>query len=167
MSFFDPFNEIPAVPASSPVPSSDISSSLSIAIDPEEEDEAEPSQPGSFDPFGGSPPQSDSNSGSFDPFSASSPQADSNFGSFDFTFDNFTPSAPSDDSAFTFEVDSPPPTQSEEDILYAKFEGLMGHPCFEYTGRPLVELFKMEDDHDTIDSVYDFLVNPNPSQHRK
>jgi hypothetical protein len=151
MSFFDPFGDASAA-TPAPISSTDVSiaNSLSIAIDCEEEDPPEVSQPPTFNPFGDSqvPPTS-------------------NFESFDFTFDNFTPSAPTDDSAFTFEVDSAPPAQSEEDILYEKFEALLGHACFEYTGKPLVEMFKQEDELDTIEAAYEFLVNPAPAQRRR
>ena len=76
---------------------------------------------------------------------------------FQFSFDDFTPDQENDQSAFVFDANDTKPT-NQEDELFQKFVSLLSNPCFEYTGKPLTELFKQEDETESIDAAYDIIM---------
>lgn len=80
-------------------------------------------------------------------------------GSFQFSFDDFPSGNDGQTGAsFTFDANDAAPAASEEDKLYDKFISLIGNPCFDYTGRPLIEYFKHEDPTDSAAAAFSLLV---------
>jgi hypothetical protein len=90
---------------------------------------------------------------SFDAFPADGASAGD--GGFDFQFDEFPDDA---GASFTFDANQEPPPASESEILFEKFLGLIGNPCFAYSGRPLVELFRQEDPTDSAEAARALLL---------
>jgi hypothetical protein len=82
---------------------------------------------------------------SFDDFAA-----DGNGGAdgFVFSFGGFPEES---GAAFTFDANDE--GTSETEMLFEKFMGLIANPCFEYSGRPLVELFRHEDPGDSAEAA--------------
>lgn len=78
---------------------------------------------------------------------------------FQFSFNDFPQDGEADNGAsFTFDANDQTPAVAEEDQLYEKFITLIANPCFEYTGKPLVELFKHEDPTDSAAAAFALLV---------
>lgn len=80
-------------------------------------------------------------------------------GSFQFSFNDFPSGNDGQANAsFTFDANDAIPIASEEDKLYDKFISLINNPCFDYTGRPLIEYFKHEDPTDSAAAAFSLLV---------
>ncbi|OHT07332.1 hypothetical protein TRFO_24497 [Tritrichomonas foetus] len=80
-------------------------------------------------------------------------------GAFQFSFNDFPQDGDGQAGAsFTFDANDEAPVTSEEDKLYEKFISLIGNPCFDYTGRPLIEFFKHEDPTDSAAAAFSLLV---------
>jgi hypothetical protein len=74
---------------------------------------------------------------------------------FQFSFDDFPDNS---NVSFTFDVNEEPFPESESEILFEKFIGLIGNPCFVYFGKPFVDLFRHEDPTDSIETAFSLLV---------
>lgn len=84
--------------------------------------------------------------------------ANSPIDSFQFSFDDFQPDEQNDQAAFTFDINEKSSSKNEEEQLYQKFVTLISNPCFEYKGKPLKELFKQEDEAESIEAAYQLLI---------
>jgi hypothetical protein len=96
-------------------------------------------------------------SGSFDFSFGDFPENPSQGGEFQFNFEDFPGDAAAD--AFTFDADEAP-AQSEEEQLYTKLLSLIKNPILEDSGRPLIELFRHNDETDSAASALSLLLGP-------
>jgi hypothetical protein len=141
-SFFNPFEDsnpgaLPSVSSPSRVDTADLS-----IIPDEEEDrpgDGHPDLP-PFQPF---------------PFGGNAP-------SFNFTFDEVPQPNGPDSSGFVFDLNEQPTERSEEEQLFAKLRELLNDPCFEANGPSVTELFKQEDETESIDAAYRILLGDAP-----
>jgi len=85
------------------------------------------------------------------------PAGEESNGGFSFSFDSF-PQNTEQESAFVFDANEEKPEENPDNALYEQFLGLIANPCFEYTGKPLDELFKYEFDNDTPEKAFEILV---------
>jgi hypothetical protein len=80
-------------------------------------------------------------------------------GAFEFKFDDFPQDGELENGAsFIFDVDSEKNEPAEVDELFDKFISLISNPCFEYSGRPLADLFKYEDPTDSAEAALALLM---------
>lgn len=124
------------------------SNTLSINIEEEEEDKFE------FPQNENQKSTPEFSFSDFPPIDGSNSQIDA----FQFSFDNFQPDQQNDQSTFTFDANDDANSKKEEEQLYQKFVSLISNPCFEYQGKPLKELFKQDDNTESIDAAYDLLI---------
>jgi hypothetical protein len=137
--FFSPFEDsnpttLPSVSSPSRVDTADLS-----IIPDEEEDRSTPQQP---------------NLSTFQPFSFDGGDAPS----FNFTFDDVPQPNGADSSGFVFDLNEQPTELSEEEQLFGRLRELLNNPCFEATGPSLTELFKQEDETESIEAAYRILI---------
>ena len=118
---------------------------------PEKKEEEKPQNQGDFDPFG------EGNSKDFDPFgegNSFNPFGADDSG-FTMNFDDFP--AEGQTASFTFDENENDASKEEEN-LYQKLLTLISNPCFEYTGKPLSDLFVHNDPTDNSEYAFDALI---------
>lgn len=108
-----------------------------------------------FNPF------DNQNSGTpFDPFGSNVQGftfAEGTNNEFSFSFDAFPANVENGITSFTFD-DASDETSKTDEELFSKFLSLIPNKCFEYTGRPLNELFSHTDTADDMDSAFAVIV---------
>jgi hypothetical protein len=94
----------------------------------------------------------------FQPFNFGEQPSVGEFDSFNFTFDEVPSAIVADDSGFVFDQNDQSPQQNAGDQLFARFRDLLSNPCFAPTDASVAELFKHEDETESVDTAYSILV---------